>query len=223
MALVKISQLPAGGAIAGADLVAAVQTGVTVKSTITQISTFMATLFDALGAAATAQANAEAYTDTKIGGAAPVIDPGSLSLPNGKTFKGNGSNAGAAVDAAVPIEVVINGGGSAIVAGTFVDYQCKYDGTIADVSLFGGPSGSLTVEIEKCTYAQYDFGATHPVAGDKITASAPPAISSGTKYTDSTLTGWTLNFSAGDILRFIVTGSPATITQATCALKTYRR
>ena len=63
---------------------------------------------------------------------------------------------------------------------------------------------TIVVDVWKCTYSQFDAGGTHPVSGDKITASAPPTISSATKSQDSTLTGWTTAFAAGDILAFNV-------------------
>ncbi|MDE3097749.1 MAG: hypothetical protein KGK07_17320, partial [Chloroflexota bacterium] len=58
----------------------------------------------------------------------------------------------------------------------------------------------------------------HPVAADKITASAPPTISSATKAQDATLTGWTTAVAAGAILGFNV-DSAATVQRVTLALK----
>lgn len=164
------------------------------------------------------------FTGTTLGVAATGgnIAPAALSLPNGKTYKGNGSNVGSAVDAAVPIEVILDGGGSALASGVKVYYQCQFSGTISAVTSLADQSGSVALSIEKCTYAQFDAGATHPVTGDSIVASAPPSISSATKYTDSTLTGWTTSFSAGDILCFLTTGAATNIQRVTIALKTFR-
>lgn len=58
-----------------------------------------------------------------------------------------------------------------------------------------GTSGSIVVNVWKATYA--NLPAT---SANKITASAPPTISSGTKSQDTTLTGWTRSISAGDWL-----------------------
>jgi hypothetical protein len=70
------------------------------------------------------------------------------------------------------------------------------DCVITDVEvLTQGGTGSCVLDIWKVAYASYP-----PVIGNSITASAKPTISSGIKYKDSTLTGWTTNCSAGDTL-----------------------
>jgi hypothetical protein len=55
-------------------------------------------------------------------------------------------------------------------------------------------SGSIVVDIWKDVYANFP-----PTVGDKITASAPPTISTATKSTDATLTGWTTAVTANDV------------------------
>lgn len=60
-------------------------------------------------------------------------------------------------------------------------------------------SGSITLDIWKDSYANYP-----PTVADTITASAKPSITTATKNTSSTLTGWTTTFSAGDIFRINV-------------------
>ncbi len=59
---------------------------------------------------------------------------------------------------------------------------------------------------------------TRIFVGDKITASAPPTISSATHSTDSTLTGWTTTFNDGDVFRFNV-DSATTIQRVTLSLR----
>ena len=120
------------------------------------------------------------------------------------------------------LEFIIDGGGSVITSGNKGYLQIPFNCVINQSTLTATPSGSLVVDIYKCTYAQFDGSSTHPVAGDKITASAPPTLSSATKAQDSTLTGWTTTLSAGDILEFIVTGSPSGVTLATVSLKVTR-
>ncbi len=117
------------------------------------------------------------------------------------------------------ILAVIDGGGSTITTG-MKGYlgPMPFGGTITEATLIGNASGSIVVDIWKCTYSQFDAGATHPVAGDKITASAPPTITTATKSQDSTLTGWTTAFSAGDILAFNV-NSVTTMQRVDLSLK----
>jgi hypothetical protein len=116
------------------------------------------------------------------------------------------------------IQFVIDGGGAAITTGLkgylIIPFAC----TITQATLLADQSGSVVVNVWKCTYAQFDAGATHPVSGDKITASAPPTISSAVKAQDATLTGWTTSVSAGDVLAFNV-DSVATIQRVTLGLK----
>lgn len=116
------------------------------------------------------------------------------------------------------IEFVIDGGGSAITTGMKGTLEVPFACTINSVTLLADQSGSIVVDVWKCTYSQYDAGSTHPVSGDKITASAPPTISSATKSQDSTLTGWTKTLAKGDILAFNV-NSATTVTRATISLK----
>jgi hypothetical protein len=63
------------------------------------------------------------------------------------------------------------------------------------------PSGSITVDL------RYDASfPTTPDAGDSITGSSVPAISSGTSNTGA-LTGWTTTLAAGGILQVVVTAN----------------
>lgn len=119
------------------------------------------------------------------------------------------------------IQVVLDGGGSAIPTGVQFDVVVPFNCTITAGELLADQSGSIVVDIFKTTYANYDAGATHPVSGDKITASAPLTISSATKSTDATLTGWTKTLVTGNILRFNV-NSVTTITRCTVSLAVTR-
>lgn len=116
------------------------------------------------------------------------------------------------------IAFVIDGAGAAISTGLKGYLEIPFACTINQVTLLADRSGSIVVDIFKCTYSQFDASSTHPVSGDKITASAPPTISSTTKSQDATLTGWTTSLSAGDILAFNV-NSATTVQRVTLSLK----
>jgi hypothetical protein len=70
--------------------------------------------------------------------------------------------------------------------------------TIVGVSLLtiGGP-GSCVADIWKKSVGSYP-----PSVSDSICASAKPTIASGRTYVDTTLTGWTVDVDAGDVLTF---------------------
>jgi len=116
-------------------------------------------------------------------------------------------------DDIAPLEIIIDGGGSAITTGEKGHIEVPYDCTIQRVTLLADQSGSIVVDIWKGTYADFP-----PTDVDSITASAPPTISSAQKSQDSTLSGWTTSVAAGDILAFNV-DSASTITRVTLSLK----
>ena len=110
------------------------------------------------------------------------------------------------------IGVTVDGGGSALTTGVKGYITVPYNCTIISAITLADVSGSVVFDVWKDTYANYP-----PTVADTITASAKPTISSATKATDSTLTGWTTTCTAGDVLGFNV-DSATTITRATLTL-----
>jgi hypothetical protein len=110
----------------------------------------------------------------------------------------------------------INGGDTDLTIGLKGHIQIPFSCEIVKAILTINQTGNCVVDIFKCTYAQYDGGVTHPVAGDKITGSAPLTISSNTKA-NSALTGWTTAIAAEDMLAFNVS-STANVRIATVLL-----
>lgn len=91
--------------------------------------------------------------------------------------------------------------------------RMPHAGTITGVEVTADASGSCVLDIWKTTYA------TIPAtSATKITASAPPTLSSAIKSQDTAQTGWTKTFSAGDYFYFTVT-SASTVKQVTLALQ----
>jgi len=111
------------------------------------------------------------------------------------------------------ITFIIDGGGSAITTGEKGHLRIPFACEIERVTLLADQSGSIVVNIWKDTYANFP-----PLVGDKITASAPPTITTAQKSEDDTLTGWTKAIVAGDILAFNI-DSCTNITRVTLALK----
>lgn len=129
------------------------------------------------------------------------------------TFTRTGDQGdGTPVVVSAAIEAVIDGGGSAITTGVKGDLQVPYDCTIMGARMFADQVGSIVVNVWKDVYANYP-----PTVADKITASAPPTISSDDQSEDLTLSGWTTSLLEGDILRFNV-DSASTITRVTVVL-----
>lgn len=110
------------------------------------------------------------------------------------------------------INIIIDGGGTAITTGVKADLLIPYTCTISAARLLADQTGSIVVDIWKDTYANFP-----PTAGDSITASAKPTLSSALKYEDTTLTGWTTSLAAGDYLRVNV-DSATTVTRVVLVL-----
>ena len=114
------------------------------------------------------------------------------------------------------INLVIDGGGSAISTGVKGDVLLPFSGTITEATLLADQSGDIVVDLWLQAYASFP-----PTVAQTITASAKPTIAADVKSRDSTLTGWTTAFAAGDVLRINV-DSAATITRATLSLSVTR-
>ena len=95
--------------------------------------------------------------------------------------------------------IVIDNGGTTITTGVKGDLVIPFDCDITEWTLLADQTGSIVFDIWKDTYANFP-----PTVADTITAAAKPTISSGVKGKSSTLTGWTVSCSAGDILRLHV-------------------
>ena len=168
------------------------------------------------------------YTSASLDGSANVSGAATLATVNSNvgsfnnaTLTVNGKGLVTAASAGVSaIGFVIDGGGAVLTTGLKGYLEIPFACTITRATMLADQSGSVVVDIFKTTYASFDV-TTHPVSGDKITASAPPTITTAVKSQDSTLTGWTTTISAGDILAFNV-NSATTITRVTIVLKVTR-
>jgi hypothetical protein len=143
--------------------------------------------------------------------------PGRLAVgAAGQRLKSDGTDPGWGDDV-IDLNFVLGVAGVALTTGIKGYIQVNQALTIVGNTLLANLSGSVVVNVYKCTYANFDV-TTHPVVGDKITASAPPTIAAAVKSTDATLTGWTTAIAAGDVLAFNV-DSATTIERVTICLK----
>jgi hypothetical protein len=102
--------------------------------------------------------------------------------------------------------------GTGIQGDLYIPFAC----TITAVTLTADQTGSMVVDLWKANYSAYP-----PTVANTITAAALPTISAATKYTDSTLTGWTTSVAAGDIIRVNI-NSVSTIQRFLMALTVTR-
>jgi hypothetical protein len=156
------------------------------------------------------------------GGVAPSVDSGlfyDVSKPGGEYFtptsgiEFSGTNLRLTANArAAAIVFDLDGGGAEPDTGLRAWIQVPFSGTITAVRAMADQTGSIVCDIWKDTFANFP-----PSDADSITASAPVTISAGVKSEDTTLTGWTTAFSAGDILACNI-DSVSTITHAVIEL-----
>jgi len=102
------------------------------------------------------------------------------------------------------VPFVIDNGGIAITTGLKGKVgPFAFPWTITKWSLLGDQTGSIVVDLYKCTYSAWDPPTT-PTVAQSITAAAKPTISSAKKGQSATLTGWNVNVAAGEIIAFNV-------------------
>ena len=117
------------------------------------------------------------------------------------------------------ITLVIDGSGAVITTGVKGYISLPVNGTFLKWRLLSidstGPAtaGSIVVDIWKDTYTNYP-----PTVADTITAAAKPTLSAVNKNEDTTLSGWTKTFTAGDVLGFNV-DSASTVTKVALTLE----
>lgn len=124
-------------------------------------------------------------------------------------------NAGgvAATTSVVDLVFVIGDGQNAITAGVYGFLPVDFPGAILGYTLIGDAAGNLVVDVRQ----KAGLGNV-PGSGDTIVASAPPTLSSSQIVNSTTLTGWTTVFTPGSF-QVAVTGTPATVKQATLSIK----
>jgi len=144
------------------------------------------------------------------GGTASIsLPPGSAAAPVSITIWSDGTNyfssaiAGAVNASQVPanlrsraVGMVFSGGGSTLSPGAIYYLTTPFACTISGWNL-AVDAGTATVDIWKTA-----TGTAIPTSGNSITASARPAISTGTALHSTTLTGWTTAVSANDVWGF---------------------
>jgi hypothetical protein len=106
--------------------------------------------------------------------------------------------------------------GVALSTGIQGDIYVPFACTVTGVNLFADQTGSMQVNLWRVAYASYP-----PTSSNGMCGTNYPTITSGIKYSNTTLTGWTLGINAGDIIRVNI-DSCSTIQRFTMALTVTR-
>jgi hypothetical protein len=109
------------------------------------------------------------------------------------------------------LNFIIDGGGVTITTGKKGIAVIDGDYTVTGWTIIAGQSGSIVVDVNRATYA--NFPTTASIAGSEL-----PTLSSAQKNEDLTLSSWTTTLSARDVLEFEV-DSVTTVTRVTVALR----
>ena len=107
------------------------------------------------------------------------------------------------------LNFIIDGIGAVLSQGDkgWVELNC--DCVLNEFVVVCDTVGSMTLTVESATYAGHESGYSDVTGGADVT------LTSDKKVRDSTLTGWTTVYSAGDFIKFGVgSASPANITRA---------
>lgn len=109
----------------------------------------------------------------------------------------SGGTNGSTLTAQIRFDV--NGGGATLPTGVVTAcWVAPHAGTITGYTILGDGSttGSIVFDLWEDSYANFP-----PTVADTITASAKPTVTSALKAQSTTLTGWTLPFAKGAIIR----------------------
>lgn len=117
------------------------------------------------------------------------------------------------------IEYVVDSGGATMSTGVKGYLEVPFNCFINYIDLYADNQGSVSVDIWKCTYDQFDAGITHPVVGDSILSGNYPTITVGTKARVNY--GGAIAISATDVLAFDIR-SVASIMRLTISIKVFR-
>ncbi len=142
-----------------------------------------------------------------------LVGLSSIANASGIIFRQNGTDVSVNEIATQSFGVTVDGGSSAITTGAAGYVQIPYDCVIKSWTILADQTGSIAIDVWKSPYAT-----SPPTVLNKITALAPPTLTTAQKSTDSTLVGWTTSVSAGDVIAFNI-NSATTVTKVTLSIK----
>lgn len=139
-----------------------------------------------------------------------VVLPAGTMVPTTRTVCGSALSAN--VNCTRAITLSIDGGGSVITTGAVGQFQSvKFACTINQVDISSDQSGSITIDVWK-------VNAAIPTATNKISASAPMALSSAQIALGTLdISSWTKTVSSGDVFGFSI-ATAATVTKTTATI-----
>lgn len=215
MANVKLSAIASGGALTAAtDTLVAVRSGTTdvlvTPATVAGTGAASDLTNGVTGSGAVVLATSPTLVTPALGTPASGVATNLTGTASGLTagtvttnanLTGNVTSVGNATTIAanvltMAIGVSLDGGGSALATGQKGYVTCPFAGTII--------GWNITADTGTCTFDIWKIatGTAVPTVANTITASALPALATGTAIHSTTLSGWTTSVAANDIFGF---------------------
>lgn len=114
------------------------------------------------------------------------------------------------VVASFDVELIVEG--SPVSAGDKGDHVWAESGVISSVRLAADQPGDLVLDVRRSAFPALPDSPLDSVVGGNY-----PTLSASQTYVDSALAGWDVDYSSGDVFRFVVL-SASTVTRVTVAL-----
>ncbi len=111
------------------------------------------------------------------------------------------------------IGITVDGGGSALTAGSKGFISVPYGCSIDSWTILSDVAGSAVIDIKRSTYGDFPTTASIVGAGNK------PTLSTAQKNTAAPASWTSTAITAGDILEFVVEATPSTLTRCNLTLK----
>ncbi len=171
----------------------AASTAATAFSAITGSTNTTAAMVVGTGSSLAASGSGTIVATSTTGNAATVTT--NANLTGNVTSVGNATTIATNV-LIMSVGVTLDGGGSALSTGQKGYLTCPFAGTIV--------GWNITADTGTCTFDVWKIatGTAVPTVSNTITASAKPALATGTAIHSTGLSGWTTSVSANDIFGF---------------------
>jgi hypothetical protein len=102
-----------------------------------------------------------------------------------------------------------DGGGLPLLVPNVFFIAVPFAGELTGYEVIADQVDTISIDVYRVAYADFDIHSLDPQPGDKISGSNPIAVTANNKSFDSSLTGWTTDVNEADVYIFIMTACSA--------------
>lgn len=203
------NDVTAGGTVTAPQLISNIADGtaplvVTSTTQVANLNVAFAGYADVSGATNTVT-SASQPNITSVGILSSLNVTGTVAVTGDTVLTGNLYVSGAISGEKVIINYIIDGSGETITTGSKKYLgPIPFNGTITSATVIADQVGSIEIEVRKCSYDNFDAGATRPSSSDIISGATPLTLTSAVKSKDGELVDWETDLLADDIFEFVV-------------------